>query len=90
MRKAFLVGWHTYRRSVLHPAFLLFTFGLPIAYAIAAGIAAYFINKADEGDARPIGYVDMSGQLISAGAWQPADPTTRAVNMLAYDDQAEA
>ncbi len=90
MRKAFLVWRHTYRRSVLHPAFLLFTFGLPIAYAVAAGIAAYFINKAGEGDARPIGYVDMSGQLISADAWQPADPTTRTVNMLAYDDEAEA
>lgn len=90
MNKTLLIWRRTYRRSVLHPAFLLFTFGLPAVYVVAAAIAAYFIVKAAEGDQRPIGYVDESGALIAAEAWQPGNPDERVVEMLRFDSEGEA
>jgi ABC-2 type transport system permease protein len=90
MRKTLFIWWQTYTRSVLHPAFLMFTVGLPLAAVVLGGLTAYFILKAQEGDRRAIGIVDRSGALAPAIGWRPSDGAGKAVEMRAYANEAEA
>jgi ABC-2 type transport system permease protein len=90
MPKSLLIAWQTYTRSVLHPAFLMFTLGLPLAAVLVASGAAYFILKSQEGDRRAIGVVDLSGALTPAADWFAAGTAGRAVEMNTYADEAGA
>jgi ABC-2 type transport system permease protein len=90
MRKALLVWWQTYRRSVLHPAFLMFTLGIPGFLLLVGGAASYFILKATEGDTRPVGIVDTAQLLIPAQAWQPPGTLQNAVHLQSFSTTAEA
>lgn len=90
MRKAFLVWWQTYRRSVLHPAFLIFTLGVPGFLILVGGAASYFILKATEGDTRPVGVVDSAGLLLPAQSWQPDVGLQGAVPLQTFATSALA
>lgn len=91
MRKALLIWWQTYRRNVLHPAFLIFTIGVPGFLIVVGGGASYFILKATEGDTRPVGVVDTAQLLTPVQDWHPTgDSFQNAVKLQAFDSSATA
>ena len=90
MRKIRLIWWQTYLRSVRHPAFLLFTLGVPGFLMVMGGAAAYFIFEALQGDRRPAAVVDPAGLLVPAESWTPANQFDRIVALETLPGEAQA
>ncbi len=63
MYKLWLVAAHEYRRQVLTRSFLVAILASPLLIALAIGISIW--TESMQYDARPVGYVDLSGWLAA-------------------------
>jgi ABC-2 type transport system permease protein len=79
--KMMLVARYEYWRHVARRGFLFAILGMPIIFAVIIGaLILFFTAKAND----PVGVVDLSGRLIPAADYQPADGDS--VPLLAYGD----
>jgi ABC-type Na+ efflux pump permease subunit len=90
MRKTWLIWQQTFLANVRHPAFLMFTLGLPGILAAVSLATAYFVGAALDGDRRPAAVVDPAGALIPVEQWRPADLPGGAPPLRSLPDEANA
>jgi ABC-2 type transport system permease protein len=90
MRRTLLVAWRSYLQSVRHPAFLVFTIGLPASALALAAFAGLLTVQVLQSDRRPIGYVDGSGLLPEPAAWLASRSEAGWVEMKGFASEVEA
>src|SRR5687768_9334894 len=68
--KMMLVARYEYWRHVARRGFLFAVLGMPTIFAVIIGaLILFFTAKAND----PVGVVDLSGRLLPAADYQPAD-----------------
>jgi ABC-2 type transport system permease protein len=85
--KLWLVAKHEYLRMVRRRSFLIGTLAMPVLMTVVIGIS--IAVSVGTRDARPLGYVDLSG-VLDAGVRPPAPETQKAVEMRPFADEPAA
>jgi ABC-2 type transport system permease protein len=88
MRKIWLIAREEYLRRVKQKSFLLTVLGFPALLVLIGGLSIVAVLGGR--DARPVGYVDLSGLLDPQVLSSLRAETTRFTEFRAYSDEAPA